>query len=126
MEFCDFCDNMLYIKSNEDDAFDVKYYCKNCSFEKSLSTNENKSTMIVQNRYDVSKNVDYKSIINKHIVHDPTIPHIDNIPCPNEQCTKGESDGNDVMYIKVDNINLKFIYYCTYCKHFWENNVRVN
>lgn len=121
MEFCNFCDNMLYIKSNEENPFDVKYYCKNCTFEKPLSTG-----MVIQNRYDNTTNVNYKSIINKNIVHDPTIPHIDNIPCLNSQCTKPEDQGNDVMYIKVDNINLKFIYYCTYCKHYWENNVKVN
>lgn len=126
MKFCEFCDNMLYIKSNEDDNFDVRYYCKNCNFEQPLSDDQEQSTMIIQNRYNSKDDVSYKTVINENIVHDPTVPHIDNLPCPNTNCTKPEGASNDVMYIKVDNINLKFVYYCTYCKHFWENNVRVN
>lgn len=124
MEFCNFCDNMLYIKDNEDDRFDVKYYCKNCNFEKPLSL-ENKSSIIIQNRY-LEKNINMNNVINDNIIHDPTIPHIDNIPCPNKDCTKPESKGNDIIYIKVDNINLKFVYYCVYCKKFWENNLIKN
>ena len=32
MEFCELCDNMLYVKSNEEKKL-VKY-CKHCEFEK--------------------------------------------------------------------------------------------
>lgn len=125
MEFCELCENMLYIKNNPEDAFDVKYYCKNCQFEKPLSEKQ-ESTLIIQNIYNANNSDDYSNFINEHIIHDPTIPHIDNIPCPNSQCSKPDNKTNDVMYIKVDNINLKFIYYCTYCKHFWENNLKKN
>lgn len=124
MEFCNFCENMLYIKDKEDDKFDVKYYCKNCNFEKPLSA-DNSSTLIITNR--CSENVvNMTNVINKNIIHDPTIPHIDNIQCPNKECTKPNEKHNDVMYIKTDNINLRFVYYCVYCKKFWENNLIKN
>jgi DNA-directed RNA polymerase subunit M/transcription elongation factor TFIIS len=120
MEFCEFCENMLYIKDADDDSFNVKYYCKNCHFEKPLSI-DNTSTLIIQNKY--LANVNFKNVVNKNIIHDPTIPHIDNIPCPNTECCKPIEKSNDIIYIKVDNINLKFIYYCVYCKEFWENKI---
>jgi len=119
MEFCNFCNNMMYIKDDEDDKFNVKLYCKCCSYEKQIS-NENSSTLILQNTYD--KKVDYKKHINPNIEYDITIPHVDNICCPNENCSKKESEKNDVMYIKIDHINLIYVYYCTYCKHFWKTN----
>lgn len=124
MEFCEFCNNMLYIKDTEEDKFKVMYYCKNCSFEKPLSTSL-ESTLIIQNKY-TENTINMKNVINENIVHDPTIPHIDNIVCPNTSCIKPEDKNNDIMYIKTDNINLKFVYYCTYCKHFWENNLIKN
>ena len=124
MDFCNYCNNMLYIKDNEEDKFDVKYYCKNCNFEKPLSV-ESKTTLIIQNKYS-ENSLNIENLINDNIIHDPTIPHIDNIQCPNSNCTKPESQGNDIMYIKTDNTNLKFVYYCTFCKHFWENNLIKN
>ena len=122
MEFCNYCNNMLYIKDSQEDKFDVKYYCKSCNFEKDLS---NESTLIIQNKY-VENSMNIENIINDNIIYDPTIPHIDNIVCPNSKCSKPKEKGNDIMYIKIDNINLKFVYYCTYCKHYWENNLIKN
>lgn len=124
MEFCDYCENMLYIKDNDEDKFDVKYYCKNCNFEKPLS-DKNTSTLIIQNRYS-ENSVNLTNVINENIINDHTIPHIDNIPCPNKECTKPKDKNNDIMYIKTDNVNLKFVYYCVYCKKFWENNLKKN
>nr|QOI90427.1 hypothetical protein HWQ62_00291 [Pyramimonas orientalis virus] len=124
MDFCSFCDNMLYIKDTEEDKFNVMYYCKNCSYEKPLST-ESTSTLIIQNKYS-DNNINMNNVINENIIHDPTIPHINNIVCPNTQCIKPKDKNNDIMYIKVDNVNLKFVYYCTYCKYFWENNLNKN
>lgn len=118
MEFCDACNNMLYIKNDDDDSRNVKYYCKNCTFEKDI-TIDNKSKLIIQNTFDVSNQL--LTNLNSNIEYDKTIPHVDNIQCPYKDCVKKEEDKNDVMYIKTDINNIKFIYYCTYCKQFWEN-----
>lgn len=120
MEFCNFCDNMLYIKDEETDKFKVKQYCKNCNFEKPLS--EIESSKVINSSSNKTQ-FNYTSIMTKHIEYDPTIPHIDNIKCPNDKCTKAKDKNNDIMYIKTNEIYLKFVYYCTYCKFFWENNL---
>ena len=36
MDFCNLCENMLYIKIDIDDENKLKNYCKNCNFEKEL------------------------------------------------------------------------------------------
>ena len=118
MEFCKFCDNMLYIKDSEENKFNVKYYCKNCHFEKQLSE-QSKTKLIIQNKYNAD--IPLHNVLNKNIIFDPTIPHIDNIKCPNKDCCKKPDEQNDIMYIKTNAIDLSFVYYCVYCNHFWEN-----
>ncbi len=122
MEFCTLCDNMLYIQASEDDLRDVKYVCKNCNFTKDMP--KDKSVKIIEKIHDDSM----KSIvqdITTNIEHDPTIPHITDITCPNIKCTKPNKSLNDIMYIKTDAINMKYVYYCVYCKHFWENRFKI-
>jgi DNA-directed RNA polymerase subunit M/transcription elongation factor TFIIS len=116
MEFCNHCQNMLYIK--DDDNHSVKLYCKNCTFEKPLAEDE-KSKLVLQNFYKSDINI--HNVFNKNIEYDKTIPHIDNISCPNKDCTKPKNQTNDIMFMNTDSINLKYVYYCVYCKHFWEN-----
>jgi DNA-directed RNA polymerase subunit M/transcription elongation factor TFIIS len=122
MEFCTFCDNMLYIQTSEDDAHDVRYVCKNCNHTKDMPTD--RTVKIFERIHDDS----FKSKaqdITKNIEHDPTIPHIQDIKCPNDNCTKSEASANDIMYIKTDSINMTYVYYCVYCKHFWENRFKI-
>ena len=116
MEFCKHCENMLYIK--ETDEHEVKLYCKNCNFEKPLAE-DNTSKLVLQNIY--RSDINTNKVFNANIEHDRTIPHIDNISCPNTKCTKPKDDANDVMYMNTDNVNLKYVYYCVHCKYFWEN-----
>jgi DNA-directed RNA polymerase subunit M/transcription elongation factor TFIIS len=131
MEFCDFCDNMYYIKQR-DDTNTMVHYCKNCNNEKpfnnatSSTENENgngtgqSSHKILTNNFEVGANI-YKQYLNENIVYDHTIPHINNIICSNPNCTKPDDVGNDVMYIKYDKSNIKYLYHCVHCKNFWIN-----
>lgn len=122
MEFCTFCDNMLYIQTSENDSNDVKYVCKNCDHTKEMP--RDKTVKIFERIHDDSfKNK--AQDITKNIEHDPTIPRIHDVKCPNEKCTKSETSANDIMYIKTDAINMKYLYYCVYCKHFWENRFKI-
>jgi DNA-directed RNA polymerase subunit M/transcription elongation factor TFIIS len=117
MEFCEFCDNMMYIKTNSEDAYDVHYVCKNCEHTKPMSNTS--TTKVIQTFYDTESTFVYG--ISDNIEFDPTIPHIHDITCPNEKCTKTKSQISDVMFIKTDDIKLKFAYYCVHCKKIWEN-----
>lgn len=116
MDFCDFCNNMYYIKQQEDST--LIYFCKNCGSTKHIDEGNENSKKISHTDYDKST-AKYSQYLNPNIVHDKTIPHVNNIICSNEQCTKKDSEDNDVMYIKFDEVNIRYLYHCVHCKHFW-------
>ena len=120
MEFCKLCDNMLYIKREVTDEQDkLINYCKNCSNSVDLKS-DNKSILIFENNYEKEK-INYKLFINPYIKYDPTLPRVNNLVCPNAKCTKKKNQDNEVIYIKYDNENMKYLYYCVYCEEFWVN-----
>ena len=121
MEFCEFCNNMYYIKekSDEEDTQDLIYYCKNCGSEKEIKDGL-QSKKILSNDCDTIQSK-YLQYINPNIIYDLTIPHVNNVNCTNESCTKKATEPNDVMYIKYDHQNIKYLYFCTYCRYFWIN-----
>lgn len=116
MDFCSLCENMLYIKIDIDDENKLKNYCKNCNFEKELP--KNKSIAILENNYE-KEEINYELFINPYIKYDPTLPRVNNIKCSNTNCTKKKDKDDEVIYIKYDNENMKYLYYCIHCEHFW-------
>ena len=120
MEFCKLCDNMLFIKREVTDEQDkLINYCKNCSNSVELKS-DNKSILIFENNYEKEK-INYKLFVNPYIKYDPTLPRVNNLVCPNAKCTKKKNQDNEVIYIKYDNENMKYLYYCVYCEEFWVN-----
>jgi hypothetical protein len=58
--------------------------------------------------------------INEYTLLDPTLPHMKTLRCPKESCdSRKDVSKQDVIYIKTDPINLKFIYKCTVCEKEW-------
>lgn len=127
MKFCDYCDNMLYISVNEDKK--LTYTCKNCNFNRvmensnedstvllddGLSTVDNKTCIMNFDYTDELKN--FYQFLNKDIKYDKTLPHVNNIKCPNTECKKE----TDTIYIKYDNPNMKYLYFCCNCEKFWK------
>jgi aspartate carbamoyltransferase regulatory subunit len=55
------------------------------------------------------------------IAHDPTLPHVNNIPCPNRKCSRATGQPNRVLYLKYDEENMLYVYFCVYCQHFWSH-----
>jgi hypothetical protein len=111
--FCQMCGNMMYIKNDE---AGIIYYCKNCNFTRTPD-NGQRSFCIHTNAQDDS--MKYAMFLNPNIKYDPTLPHVA-IPCTNTSCTKPATSDNDVIYMKYDHANMKYIYFCTYCNHFWK------
>jgi len=114
IKFCDMCDNMLYIKVNEQKH--PHFYCKCCNYVRNIDE-ENEIITIL----DKDENIDaleYSAYLNPNLQYDPTLPHI-NIPCPNSDCNKPKDKDNDVIFIRYNHNNMKHIYICTYCKNNW-------
>ena len=62
-------------------------------------------------------------LINEYTKFDPTLPRINTIKCPNNECAsnKDESEeSREVIYIRYDDINMKYIYLCTHCDKMWK------
>lgn len=120
MNFCSNCDNLCYIKldSNEEDK--LTYYCKNCNNEQ-IITQEN---VVVLKTNFKKKTQHFYNVINEYTKLDPTLPRSNTIPCPNEECVcNTDNKENNVIYIRYDDINLKYVYLCTYCDTTWNTNI---
>lgn len=117
MRFCDFCNNMLYV--DIDDKKHLLYYCKSCGFKNSEG-DKTKSICITEDN-KINDFTKYSQYINPYLKYDPCLPRVNNIKCPNEVCSKPSSKDNEVIYIKYDANNMKYIYNCCDCNHFWTN-----
>jgi DNA-directed RNA polymerase subunit M/transcription elongation factor TFIIS len=124
MRFCNKCNNMYYIKLFNDDKTQLSYYCKKCGNEENEKTNVIVSKTNLKNVS--SKSNEYSHLINKYTKLDPTLPRKNNVKCPNVKClSNAESDDkieNEVLFIRYDDVNMKYIYMCCNCDSVWNNN----
>lgn len=118
INFCDTCDNLLFLYSNDEDN---KLYmgCKNCGTKKDYED----SKCIYNNDYkiDLSETINQ----NQNLVDDITLPTIRNNPnikCPNADC-ESNKDGevSELLYIKYDPSDMKYMYVCKHCFQKWTN-----
>ena len=115
-QFCENCNNSMYIYLDKDTS-KLYLYCKACN---------NKADYNKNLIYDNDFNIDLSESINnnKFINYDLTLPHIhnQNIKCSNSQCKSIlENKISDIIYIKYDKDNMKYIYSCNYCGQKWTN-----
>ncbi len=110
---------MYYIKINPDKEDQLIYYCRNCGSEES---NIDQNTYVVKNKLKRQDNK-YFNIINEYTKFDPTLPRINNIPCPNAECisNKEKTKKNEIILIRYDDKNLNFVYLCSHCDTLWKS-----
>jgi hypothetical protein len=108
---------MLYIKLG--DAGELILYCKNCSYISQPESNEH-GMMCVFSSAAGENEADYKQYMTKDIKNDNTLPRVRHIKCPNADCKSTDKD-REVIYMKYDHTNLKYIYFCCTCENFWHN-----
>jgi DNA-directed RNA polymerase subunit M/transcription elongation factor TFIIS len=118
MKFCSQCDNMLYIKINEELQNQLNYYCRSCGYEDTTLTEQGLCVLDTQIQKREQK---FNHIVNKYTKLDPTLPRIYNMKCPCETCkTNTENTGNtEIIYMRYDDDNLKYIYICPTCDYYW-------
>ena len=119
MKFCIKCNNMYYIRIADDNANKLIYYCRNCGHEDSTITSEN---ICVHKTQLKQTEQGYTHIINDFTKLDPTLPRTLTIKCPNESCTKDRQENTEVIYIRYDDTNMKYVYLCTECSTVWKIN----
>ena len=133
MHFCPKCGNMYYLTLFEEDKSKLIYYCRNCGNEdKTLVDNLNN---LFVSKTEINTQMNYKDVINKYTKLDPTLPRITNIDCPNESCASRhmveQKDGTEVsekekeiIYIRYDDANMKFVYLCGVCNTVWNTKTK--
>ena len=121
MHFCIKCNNMYYHKVAEGDANKLIYYCRNCGHEDDTLTADNICVSRTEIRRSKQK---YSHIVNEYTKHDPTLPRTNTIKCPNQECNsnKEESSEREVIYIRYDDTNMKYIYLCAKCDTMWKTD----
>lgn len=120
MHFCSKCNNMYYIKINPSDSNQLIYYCRNCGNEDSDLAVEN--TCVLRTELKKTEST-FNHIINKYTKLDPTLQRINNILCPNANCkTNTEDVPREIIYIRYDDSNMKYIFLCSECDTVWKTS----
>ena len=136
MHFCIKCGNMYYIKIDEND--ELLYNCRKCGHKNNTLINELDNLCVSKTELTNNSVVDYSNIINQYTKLDPTLPRIDNVDCPNKDCPSNVNKEDDeekksgsakkvktekeIIYIRYDDKNMKYLYLCAVCDHHWNNN----
>jgi hypothetical protein len=139
MHFCARCDNMYYIcidpgtatPESESDtgsngSSSLVHYCRNCGHREPV-----REEICVSKLQIKSTAQNYGNIINRYTKLDPTLPRIGHVKCPNALCasnpqTSDSSSGSgsasvprEVIYIRYDEENMKYVYLCAVCDALW-------
>ena len=121
MNFCSKCDNLYYIKLEDENCNNISYYCRNCGNSENNLIDLGKCVL----KENISKNESNFSInINKYTKLDVTLPRINYIKCPNEACESNNEEfdinNREILYIRYDHNNMKYIYLCSHCDYTWK------
>jgi len=119
MHFCTECQNMYYIRIDSETSNKLIYYCRHCGNE---NTDLSMESVTVSKTQLVRNEQKYNNITNKYTKLDPTLPRINNIKCPNVDCDTHKPKGPEpeIIYIRYDDVNMKYIYLCSTCDLAWK------
>jgi DNA-directed RNA polymerase subunit M/transcription elongation factor TFIIS len=131
MHFCNNCGNMYYVKLGKENKNSLIYHCRKCGDENSTLISELKNLCV--SKTHVKKNTNkHSTIINEYTKLDPTLPRTNKLNCPNGNCPsnkKSDDDGKsktkkptkEILYLRYDTDNMKYIYLCCICDSSWIN-----
>jgi hypothetical protein len=98
---------------------DLQRCCYNCGHMEKEKPGLVMETVIQEQASD-----SYRLFINEFTKEDPRLPHVKNLKCPNQECRSNQAGSgvqSDVIYIKYDTANMKFLYICTHCDTQWRS-----
>ncbi len=115
MKFCPNCRYYLFLDAQPNS---LKRLCRNCGHEEE----EEKGGLIVETVVQERASEGYKILLNEFTRLDSTYPHTKMIKCPNGSCASNSGGADrDVIYLKYDPVNLKFVYICNVCNQQWRS-----
>ena len=136
MHFCSVCGNMYYISITAEN--ELQYYCRNCGHVDDTIASENICVSKVNVKHTTTPQT-FSQVVNKYTKLDPTLPRINTIRCPNDECPSNRKSGgagagaggggaevedkkekkSEVIYLRYDDTNLKYVYLCAKCDKVW-------
>ena len=122
MDFCPCCDNLLYLKiDTEQDNTDLTKKCYHCNYTNKLDIKDKTNDKCLYKNINNVDKLKYFITKKENLRHDPTIPHINVIPCPNQKCPSYSGKKNDIFYVSLNDDKLLYLYVCNNCMTHWTN-----
>lgn len=113
MKFCS-CGFYFYLDVKDSTCVRI---CRNCGTTEAETNGVLVSETVVKERTSEA----YK-LVNEFTRQDPTLPHLKTMKCPRGDCNSNTGTAEkDVIYIKYDPANLKFLYICNVCGEQWRS-----
>ena len=95
----------------------IKRFCRNCGHEE-----DEKKGLVMETSIQAQASESYRVFVNEYTKQDPRLPHTSNLKCPNVSCGSRTGQAKaDVIYMKYDTANMKFLYICTVCDTQWKS-----
>jgi len=123
---------MYYISVTPEN--ELQYYCRNCGHVDDTIASENICVSKLNVKHTTTPQT-FSQVVNKYTKLDPTLPRINTIRCPNDECpsnrksSAGAGGGvaggdkkekkSEVIYLRYDDTNLKYVYLCAKCDKVW-------
>jgi DNA-directed RNA polymerase subunit M/transcription elongation factor TFIIS len=119
MKFCPTCDNLFYLTIDENM---VQYTCKKCGTIEDINED-----CTISNIFCNQQRQNVKNSVNQYTKLDPTLPRINFLKCPNASCENHEErEDREIIYVRYDNVQLKYIYICPKCDTVWESGIKID
>jgi hypothetical protein len=74
--------------------------------------------------HDLQQDTSVQYSINPYLKHDPTLPVFTTMVCPNGLCPSREMKESHIVGIKLDPVNVSWLYQCIDCDTTWKQLAR--
>jgi len=116
MKVCATCQNMYVMNIQPDGTLIWK--CHSCGIQE----RQEGGCLLLETLVQERSSEGYRILLNEFTRQDATLPHVKTVKCPKGDCaSNGGSVERDVIYIKYDTINMKYLYICNVCGESWRS-----
>ena len=113
MDFCEICDNKLYIIEEEGNIYLICYKCG--------KKKKNTKRVLFRKTYKTNT-INMKTVNNNFFGKDNTLPRTNLKKCPNLECpTKKKTITNEAVFFP-DQLTYELNYVCTRCFSTWKTS----
>lgn len=116
MKYCSTCRNSFKPRFQPDGK--LIWSCFSCGIQEEQVG----GCLLMETHVQERSSEGYKILKNEFTRQDATLPHVKNIKCPNDECSSNTGGADrDVIYMKYDPVNMKFLYLCNVCEFTWRS-----